>query len=220
MKITEILPLTNCPDCEGTGYVYYIDANDYEYSRVCDCIMKQRAEFKRKARSGMTTSQFDTFETKEEWQHMIKNASMQFASHGKGWFFIGGQRGCGKTHLCKAICDKLMEHKTVGYMNYVSEVRRLKYDGEERDIDNWKNIEVLYIDDLFKVAPTDAELKIVFEILNHRYENGKTTIISSEHTFNELMEIDEAIASRIKEKSGSYMLNIAPNESRNYRLKK
>lgn len=219
MKITEILPLANCPDCEGTGYIYYIDANDYEYSRICDCIMKQRAAFRR-GKSGLTPTQFDTFETTENWQHKVKNTAMQYSSHGKGWFFIGGQRGCGKSHICKAICDKLMEHHNVGYMNYVAEVRRLKYDSTEDDIERWKNIEILYIDDLFKVNPTDAELKIIFEIINHRYENDKSTIISSEKLFSELMDIDEAIASRIKEKTGSYMLNIAHDDSRNYRLKK
>ncbi len=85
-----------------------------------------------------------------------------------------------------------------------------------------KRVKVLYIDDLFKtkdgtpVSPADVNL--AFEILNYRYnDTGKITIISTEKTMDQLLEIDEAVGSRIYERSKEHWLNFCGKQ--NWRLK-
>ena len=98
----------------------------------------------------------------------------------------------------------------------------------EEKLDFYKNVDVLYIDDLFKTGrsssevkqrPTQADINLAFEILNARYIRKKITIISSECTISDLIDIDEAIAGRIKQKCGEFCININPDRNKNYRLK-
>ena len=159
---------------------------------------------------------------------------MEFAKNPDGWFFLGGQSGAGKTHLCTAICREfLLSGKRVIYMLWRDEVVKLKAMVNESDeyrdlVDKYKQADVLYIDDLFKTGrgqdnmvqkPTAADVNVAFEIINYRYNNpGKITIISSECTEDELLDIDEAIGGRIYERAKAF--SIAKNRDRNYRMKR
>jgi DNA replication protein DnaC len=86
-----------------------------------------------------------------------------------------------------------------------------------------KTNEILYIDDFFKTEqgkfPSGADIKRAFEILNYRYNNKLITVISSEKTLTEILDIDQAVGSRIKQMVGSYDLNIAQDKQKNYRLR-
>lgn len=65
-------------------------------------------------------------------------------------------------------------------------------------------------------------MNVAFEALYSRYINEKLiTIISSEFTLENIMKIDEAVAGRIAEKTGSekYCLNLPKDSSKNYRYK-
>ena len=179
---------------------------------------------------------FDKYEAEEPWQQTLKEAAMEYANakQPEGWFFLGGQSGCGKTHLCTAVCRKfLLEGRRVMYMLWRDEIVKLK--GLVNDavqygelIDKYKKAEVLYIDDLFKTGknsegeaqrPTPADVNIAFEIINYRSNDpALLTIISSECTEDDLLDIDEAVGGRIIEKSTAF--SIAKNRKRNYRLKK
>ena len=95
-------------------------------------------------------------------------------------------------------------------------------------IERYKTSEVLYIDDLFKTAdqggakvpPSSADVRLAFEIVNYRYNNPDLlTIVSTEYYAGQLIDIDEAVGSRIIEKSGGNSFNIAKSRDRNYRLK-
>lgn len=177
---------------------------------------------------------FDKFEDTEPWQKSIKKAAMDYAKEPKGWFFLGGQSGSGKTHLCTAICREfLLAGKRVRYMLWRDDVVKIKgavTDSEEysRLIDQYKRVDVLYIDDLFKTGkdkdnttqkPTGADVNVAFEIINYRYNNPDLlTIISSELSEDELLDIDEAIGGRIYERAKS--ITIGKSRDRNYRIKK
>jgi DNA replication protein DnaC len=134
-----------------------------------------------------------------------------------------GSVGSGKTHLCTAICGALLDQgKFVRYMLWRDESVKLKAivnDGEyEAEIKPLKNCQVLYIDDLFKGGATAADIKLAFEILNSRYNRRLTTIISCEKTPEELLAIDEALGSRIYERSKGNCVVI--HGSKNWRLRK
>lgn len=230
----------NCPVCMNRGgFMKIVDANNtfYEVWEPCKCIPVRTSIMKMK-RSGLKDvihdCTFDKWIASEEWQKGIKKVAVDYAKDPKGWFFIGGQSGCGKTHLCTAICRELLLcGMGVQYMQWREDAVKLKgmtnKEPEQRQnlIDSFKNAEVLYIDDLFKCGknpdgseqkPTSADVNIAFEIINYRYNNPDSlTIISSELSADELIDIDEATGGRICERSK--VLKIAKDKSKNYRIK-
>lgn len=231
----------NCNICKNKGYVFkVVEHENGTYSHVCaDCKCAEiRRSIMRMKRSGLKDIikdyTFDKFEAVEPWQKALKSAATDYAKKPEGWFYLGGQSGCGKTHLCTAICREfLLEGKQVIYMLWRDDIAKLKslaLDGEERQkmIERFKRAEVLYIDDLFKTGrnpdgyepkPTAADVNAAFEIINYRYNNPSLlTIISSELNEDDLLDIDEAVGGRIFERSKS--ISIAKDRSRNYRIRK
>lgn len=158
---------------------------------------------------------------------------MAYANKPEGWLLFCGQPGSGKTHLCTAVArQRLLAGDEVRYMAWrdkVAEPKALSLDNERRGeiISNYKTAQILYIDDLYKVGkamdgtsnPTGADVSLAFEIINHRYINHLPTIVSTEKTPQELVEIDEATGSRIIEMAGRNVFSISRNISRNYRLR-
>ena len=231
----------NCNICKNKGYVFkVVEHENGTYSHVCaDCKCAEiRQSIMRMKQSGLKDIikdyTFDKFDAVEPWQKALKTAATDYAKKPEGWFYLGGQSGCGKTHLCTAICREfLLEGKKVIYMLWRDDIAKLKslaLDGEERQkmIERFKKAEVLYIDDLFKTGrnpdgyepkPTAADINAAFEIINYRYNNPSLlTIISSELNEDDLLDIDEAVGGRIFERSKS--ISIAKDRSRNYRIRK
>lgn len=135
-----------------------------------------------------------------------------------------GQVGAGKTHLSIAIANALMNRGVpVRYMPYrdiITELKQNILDEEyyQREIEKYKKAKVLLIDDLFKGKTTEADINIMFEIINHRYLARMPIIVSSEYTPDKLLEFDEAIGSRVIEMCKSYLI-VLQGEENNYRLK-
>jgi DNA replication protein DnaC len=136
-----------------------------------------------------------------------------------------GQVGSGKTHLLMAVSNNLLSKGIqVRYFEFVEEFNDLKSDFNrfKKKIDRLKEVEVLFIDDLFKGRehPTAFEATQMFGIINYRYLNKKPILISSEHTIDSLVEIDEAIGSRIFEMCHDFIVQIKGDlKELNYRLK-
>jgi DNA replication protein DnaC len=68
--------------------------------------------------------------------------------------------------------------------------------------------------------PTAADVRLAFEIINYRVVSKLPTIISSEFTLGELVDIDQAVAGRIAEMAEFNAINITPDIKKNYRLRK
>lgn len=231
----------NCKLCKNKGYIFkVIEGKDGTYQHTCvPCKCDEiRRSILRMKKSGLRDIikdyTFDKFEDTEPWQQAIKSAAIKYAKHPEGWFFLGGQSGAGKTHLCTAICREfLLAGRQVIYMLWRDDIVKIKgvvTDSEEysKMIDRFKKAEVLYIDDLFKTGktaentvqkPTGADINIAFEIINYRYNNpSMLTIVSSELSEDELIDIDEAIGGRIFERADTF--SIAKDRKRNYRIRK
>lgn len=232
-----------CKLCKNRGYIAkLVDYGNERYSHcIADCrCVDIRNSIMRMKRSGLKDIikdyTFDKFEDTEDWQKHIKAVAVNYAEDPQGWFFLGGQSGAGKTHLCTAICREfLLSGRRVRYMLWRDDIVKLKAavtDSEEysRLITPYKTVDVLYIDDLFKTGnaadnlpqkPTAADINVAFEIINYRYNNPSLlTIISSELTEDELIDIDEATGGRIYERAKKNAVNIAKNRERNYRIKR
>ena len=235
-----------CDKCKNKGYIAKAVWTEFGYwTRVdyeCEC-MPIRRNIARMYKSGLRDVigrySFDTYEGTAPWQQTVKQKAMtyvntQIANSGEAnWFFIGGVSGAGKSHICTAICRALLHNgKGVRYMLWRDESVKLKATVNdavqyEKMMQELKTVEVLYIDDFFKIGqmdggiqkPTAADISLAFEILNYRYNHAdKVTIISSESTLEEIFAIDAAVGGRIGERSMGYAINLSGKE-KNYRCK-
>lgn len=225
-----------CKKCLNRGYTLSL----FEYNGTfdqqavqCDC-WKVRKAIRRMKKSGLENSlrKLSDFETKEDWQrHMLENAKAYLNADKKNGesFFIGGAVGCGKTFICSAICRELLHAgNEVIYMPWVTEAAKLKALANDESLAEniaiYAKCEYLYIDDFFKptgtnTAPTSADVRLAYDIINYRYINRLPMIISSEKYSTELMEYDEATISRIYERAKGFTINVGRRANRNYRMK-
>lgn len=219
----------NCEYCNNKGHVAII-LNDEMCSQECPRCSNIRKSIRFFTQSGLVGCTFDNFKTNNQWQKNLLKISKDYAaSIGEKWLFIGGQSGSGKTHLCTAVLREcIFTHRKAALLfEWAEKAKRMKqlindprYDSE---LGRYKNIPVLYIDDLFKVkkgeTATAADINLAFELLDYRYRNNLTTIISSEFSVDDIISIDEATGGRIKHKAQEYVLYISRDRAKNYRLK-
>ena len=224
----------NCSLCKNKGYIAEIGKNGFETHVVCKCD-RIRETLRRARRSGLgnilTDYTFDKYIVTEEWQQKIKTTAQVFCQDDTAhWFYMGGQTGAGKTHICTAIAAHYIKQgRECKYMLWRDDAVKLKatandYETYQSLIKPFKEVEVLYIDDFLKVMngadPTPADINVAFEILNYRlHDSDKITIISSEFTINKALEYDEATIGRIYQLSGDYHINIDRDRNKNYRLR-
>ena len=235
-----------CDICKNKGLVAVVTQNQQfgywmETMLNCKCCRVRNA-IRRLNRSGLKNRvkecTFERYEAQEGWQQTIKAKAQQFASSGgDDWFFIGGQSGAGKTHICTAAAiARLKQGKELRYMEWREEVPKIKASITEAAkyaemMHELKTVDVLYIDDLFKngrapdgniALPTAADINLAFEIINYRCNQPELiTIISSERTLAELVEIDEAVAGRIAQRSkkNGYCINLKRDSRKNWRMR-
>lgn len=144
-----------------------------------------------------------------------------------------GTTGAGKTHLLMAVSNRIMTSGVaVLYFPWVSGINELRdFDDKQRQLERIRrlqDVDVLFIDDLFKgrAKPTPFQMEILFDVLNHRYNEKKPFILSSEWNIQKIGDDfaggDPAIAGRIFERTGGtegYMVNISGDMAKlNYRL--
>ena len=106
-------------------------------------------------------------------------------------------------------------------MRWVDELRFIKSNFSTGKLQEFKECDVLYIDDLFKGTknPSEYDVGIAFELINYRDSNNLITLISSEMTDSELKAVDEAIHGRIKaHATDGFMISIKADSSKNYRV--
>lgn len=225
----------SCSICHGKEMFLTIVVENgipYEVAKMCECV-KHRAEMAKAEKNGMDSIlkvTFDKYKAKEVWQRDIKNLAIENATK-NAWWFIGGQSGSGKTTISAGIGRAILDKGgSVLYTIWTKDFVDLKYQRNDevkfdKRIKELKQIEILFIDDLFKVKDRDlslisnADIQILFEVINYRYSKHMKTIISSELTLQEIMKLDEALGSRIKERANEYVINLDRDSNKNWRLK-
>lgn len=180
----------DCRICRNKGDIAKIK-NGQEVHSECGC-MKIRETLRLIKDSGleklMNRCTFDSYICEYQWQKSLKDAAVRFAEKSEGSLFMGGQTGCGKTHLCTAAAGAMISRgKAVRYFVWREDSTALKALANTPEygekISVFKTADVLYIDDLFKQnAVNDADLKLAFELIDYRLRNEMTTMISSEKT--------------------------------------
>lgn len=156
-----------------------------------------------------------------------------------------GQPGFGKTHLLSALSNNMMQKKlkSVLYFPYVEGFDDLRDDFEklQAKLIRMKEVDILFIDDLFKPVnkrdrngevvldknnmpikipqASSWEIKQIYSVVNYRYMNKKPIFLSSELDFDEMILLDEALGTRLYQMCKRYFLIIDKDLSLNYRLK-
>jgi len=225
----------DCPKCKNRGGIAKNRNGEFTVSD-CECkTIRISMEYIRE--SGLADLleiyTFDRYKTEYNWQKFIKERAIEYTCENSGsWLSVLGCVGAGKTHICTAVCGELLKKgHSLKYLLWRDEGVKIKAavnDGEEysRLIYPFKSAEILYIDDLFKTKKdtplSPGDINLAFELINYRYNQpDKKTIISSEKSIGELLDIDEAVGSRIYErcKMNDYCLEIAKTSENNIRLK-
>ena len=200
-----------CKKCRDLGYIFQEDEKGYTVATPCECIEKRQIKEKLEG-CGLTDSfkkkTFSTFKTDTEHQKQAKLRAMSYCKkfkEEKGSFLLTGNPGTGKTHLGIAIMMQLV-NQNVGcrYAEYISLIMSLKQCcmdpiNYNKEINEYKNCTVLFLDDLLKGQTSEADRKYIYEIINYRYMTEKPIIVSTEKSLDELMDYDAAITSRIIE---------------------
>ena len=212
----------HCEKCNDTGMLFRKDMNGILWSRECDC-MARRKTLRRISKSGlgdmMNKYSFENFSEETETQRVLVAKAKVFVNTDARCFFVTGPPGSGKTHICTAILSDLIsrgyEARYFIWRRDVAQIKAIVTDAEQyqKEINNLKNVPVLYIDDLYKGSISDADKNLLFTVINDRYNSlRRKTIISTEKSIQELLELDEATGSRIVEMAKGFLLQ-SPDEN-------
>ena len=229
----------DCPKCKNRGDFLLIQ-DGYEVYKTCAC-WSIRNTIRRMEECGLgnllSIYTFDKYECEKEWQQDTFNKAKAFVTSDKNWFCMLGESGAGKSHICTAISRELLKQgMDLKYMMWLDEVTILNQsisndpNRYEELMKELKDAQVLYIDDFFKsdndAKPSPADIKRANEIINYRYNKARMdrskrwiTILSSERTFEQLLEYDKALAGRIFEMTKPDNLIMLSGIEKNYRLK-
>lgn len=222
--------MVDCEICKGLGFILKQD-DGITTSKYCNCVRKKinQERFEKTEIANKEGYTFKNYETTEDWQLDILNKAKEYvkAYDGNAWFYIGGQVGAGKTHICTAIVRNLGELNNITYQyikcdEEIEKLKRLTYEQQEeyeKIIFGLKNVDLLFVDDFMRKAPTETDKAKLFDIVNYRYLNNKACVFSSENPLFEILSIDEAIGSRIFEKAKNFNIEIEKEFKKNYRLK-
>jgi DNA replication protein DnaC len=206
-----------CELCKDTEFIHNPETNAFSF---CSCREAKRCKkllelsgisgaFRKKTVNG--------YKPKNEQQSLARNMAVEYIksfehirnSRNNSTAFLG-QVGAGKSHLTIAIANALLKQGIgVRYMQYreiITYLKQLITDEfmYQSEIDKYKRCNVLLIDDIYKGATNqgrvnESEMRIMFEIINHRYLAELPILVSGEHDIETMISLDEATGSRIAE---------------------
>ena len=128
-------------------------------------------------------------------------------------FYLYAGVGMGKTHLLNAIGLKLKEDKKVTFISaerfMYQFVKAIKSNEMVKFKDNFRNTDVLLIDDIQFMSGKEAMQEEFFHTFNSLIDKGSQVVLSSDRPPNKLIKIQERIKSRF---SGGLVVDIQSPE--------
>lgn len=181
-----------CEVCFGTG----TQLKPGKGAVLCECRRTNRKATLLKAARIPTRFQARSLENyypKNESQSFAHNYAKSLVDHypgvDKGLLLMGGV-GVGKTHLVIAIMRALIEKKGVPCLFYESgsllkaiqeSYSAVSQTSEMRVLAPVFETEVLVLDELGAIVPTDWVRDTLYQIINTRYNNNKLTIFTTNY---------------------------------------
>jgi len=215
----EASPGSVCPICGGTGFVYVnvpVGHPDFGKAIPCRCTQEEldkerQARLQRYSNLGsLTRLTFDNLlpegrsgepKNQERFSRAYE-AAKAFATEPKGWLILVGPDGCGKTHLAAAITNERINH---GYPVFFQSVpdfldhlrSAFSPDSEmpyDELFDRVRNAPLLVLDDLGAQTSTPWAKEKLDQLLNHRFNNELTTVIT---TSTPIEQLEESVRARL-----------------------
>jgi len=138
--------------------------------------------------------------------HSIENAfnqSRQYSQNLNGWMLLQGGYGCGKTHLAAAVANFAVGMGVPTLFLTVPDLLdalRFSYNSEdttfEERFDQIRNARLLVLDDFGTQNATNWAQEKLFQIINYRYINKLSTVITTNLLLD---EIEARIRSRLSD---------------------
>lgn len=161
----------------------------------------------------------DTFIATEAGQQRALATSRAFVDgykrqSGQSLIFCGGV-GAGKTHLSVGIAhDLILKGVECRFLSVIGAIRSVKETysrgseiTERQALDNLINPDLLILDEVGVQFGSEAEKMILFEIINGRYENMKSTIVISNLALEPLKEyLGDRVVDRLREGGGKMVV--------------
>ncbi len=118
-------------------------------------------------------------------------------------FFIFGCSGVGKTHLCHAIGNRIVELNPKKKVIYISShLFQVQFtDASRKNVQNdfmafYQDLDVLIIDDVHELAGKTATQNAYFHIFNNLHLLGKQIIITADKAPKDILGLEERLISR------------------------
>lgn len=191
-----------CEKCSDTGFIM---------TTPCECYKQKKMKYLREYANiteSMKSCTFDTFDFSlydkgsdiSPFDYAVsaytqcKNfVEKQEYKTGKNMILYGGT-GLGKTFLCSCIASALIENGvTVIYTTaytLTNQMEEQKFRGVDNSeiTDMYYNVPILIIDDLGTEFFSSFTSSFIFDLLNSRLGNGRSTIISTNLSLDEIKE--------------------------------
>jgi DNA replication protein DnaC len=186
-----------CPACEGTGWRSIATGPDRRVTR-CECILQTRGAAlldKANIPARYVACELSNYKTTgmQEAAASAKIAALRFVEQypiDKTGLLLFGGVGRGKTHLAVGIIKELIARKGIGclfyaYADLLKQIQNsYNHSVEVTELDVLRPVfetEVLVLDDLGSTQTTAWVWDAVSMILNTRYNENRTTIITTNY---------------------------------------
>lgn len=192
-----------CPICEGSGHRIVTDSGGGRFAEPCSCRIQRRADRMRDAahiprryeHCSLTeyVTDFASAHRSLASAHLHARRfveSYPIESNGRG-LLLTGSIGVGKTHLAVGILQALVTERgaTGLFVDYRDLLKQVQ-NSYNRNVSATEleilapvfNAEVLVLDELGASKPTDWVWDTVAHILNTRYNDCRTTIITTNYS--------------------------------------
>lgn len=193
---------TVCPECKGLG-ITLVRRGGEQFAAECSCRIEKKAELRlQRARipqryTHCSLESFDTgFRGADPSLGMALMTTRRFAdgypveTGGRG-LLLTGSIGCGKTHLAVGLLREMIEQRgaTGIFCDYRDLLKQIQNSYNPQvaitELEILRPVfeaEILLLDELGAVKPTDWVWDTVAHVLNTRYNDKRTTLITTNYT--------------------------------------
>lgn len=170
----------NCNACKDTGYIF----NKQTYSATkCRCLIeKQKAVlpilYANKTFEDIKLEGYKNKDKVKGLMEVIKNTNPHEVKKG---LYIQGDVGRGKTLLAACIFNHFINYMSVRFVKVGDLIYKARemFNGGDFDVDRYKVVDVLILDDFGVEKTTEFAEDILLSIIDYRYERQLPTFITS-----------------------------------------
>lgn len=210
----EAIPEPMCLRCRGAGFLRRdVPATHEDFGRLVECpcgLVLGRRALKLWGRSMIPAEYADLTLDTHPNREIVAQAREWFEHGSDPWLLLDGQYGTGKTGIAVALVKLALDAGTSAVFRVVpdllSEIRATYSPRQDPDavvesdlLEALKTVDLLALDDLGAERMTGWVEEKLYEVLNHRHNERKRTIVTTNLEPGDLSEhVGERIFWRVK----------------------